>query len=85
MGNVPDGYVANFALRKLVAGGILPARVQLVDLNDNGNAPGGNHEALYVHDVTVGVGSTLDLNGLHVYANGIVNIQGSVTNGVIQQ
>ena len=85
MGNVPDGYVANFVLRKLVAGGILPARVQLVDLNDNGNAPGGNHEALYVHDVTVGVGSTLDLNGLHVYANGIVNIQGSVTNGVIQQ
>lgn len=85
VGNLPEGYVDNFVLRKLVVGGVLPAAVRLVDLNDNGNAAEGANEALYVHDVIVGVGSTLDLNGLNMYANGTLDIQGTVTNGVIQQ
>ena len=54
--------------------------VQLVDLSDN--AEGAGPEALYVAYLEVPSGSTLDLNGLRVYACD-VQIQGTVTGGVV--
>jgi len=85
LGNtMPEGYMKNFLLRKLTVGGVHPARVRLVERCDNGNRTSGNREALYVHDVTVSAGSTLDLAGLNVYADGTVEIQGTVIGGVIQ-
>ena len=84
-GLVPQGFVDNFALAKLTVGGAKAAAVKLVDRHDNGNRVNRNGEALYVHNVTVAAGSTLDLGGLNVYADGTVDIQGTVTGGVVHQ
>lgn len=54
--------------------------VQLVDQYDN--APGTSAEALYAKSIVVPSGSTLDLNGLVVYAR-TTQIAGSVVNGTI--
>lgn len=57
------------------------AYVQLVDRNDN-NRITSDKEAVYVKDLIVESGATLDLNGINVYAYGTINIAGTlVTNG----
>jgi len=63
-GPVLDGFEDNFALGSLTLGasaGI--GQVLLVDNVDN--QPG--DETLYVHNLVVGPGSSLDLNGLNLY------------------
>jgi hypothetical protein len=64
LGNVPAGFVNNFAYGTLaLASG---NSVQLVD--DANNSGGAGHDALYVASLVVPSGTTLDLNGLHAYA-----------------
>jgi len=84
LGKVAAGFSGNFVLEKLTVGGSKPAAVKLVDRYDNGNRGTSNHEALYVHNVSVAAGSTLDLSSLKVYADGTVDIQGTVTGGTIK-
>ncbi len=75
MGLVQAGFTGNFALGTLRVGTLdTPARVTLVDEQDNGNrGAGGEPEALYVSNLLVSVGSTLNVNGLHVYCRALDN------------
>ena len=60
-------------------GGDAAAMLRLEDLADNGNRS--SAEALYVHDLIVGPGSTLDLGGLAVYYDGQFVNEGSIIGG----
>ncbi len=82
MGCTTDGFVQNFTLNGLFVGGAKAAHVKLLDVSNNGNRSSG-HEALYAHEVVVTKGSTLDMNGLNVYCDGTVDIQGTVLNGTV--
>jgi hypothetical protein len=66
------GFTDNFALAALVLGGSDVGRVRLVDLFDNGGRGLSGQEALFVGSLAIGVGSQLDLNGLHLYVEGDV-------------
>lgn len=71
----------NFAVSDLILDGN-SVYVQLVDNNDNGNRGGvaGQSEALYVYNLYVPLGCTLDLNGLNLYyVDG--NFGGTFANG----
>ncbi|MBN1943690.1 MAG: PEP-CTERM sorting domain-containing protein [Phycisphaerae bacterium] len=66
-GAVMDGYDLNFALGTLQLGGEAGiGQVQLVDLFDNQTDWVGT-EVLYVENLIIGAGSTLDLNGYTLY------------------
>ncbi len=77
-GVVAAGFTSNFAYGTLVIGS--NNYVQLVDLSKNTNS--GNPEALYVNVLVVPLGSTLDLNGLHLYAN-VVSNAGTISGGSV--
>jgi fibronectin-binding autotransporter adhesin len=73
-GNVADGFVSNtnFNLKNLKIGDNVSDTHTLVFLSDwinNGQrtGTGGTAEALYVDSLFVGLGDTLNLNGLHLY------------------
>ena len=76
LGNVAAGFDNNFAYGtlELTAG----TYVELVD--DAANSPGNAPEALYVNDLIVPAGATLDLDGLHLYVN-TEQINGTVFSG----
>ena len=77
----PDGdFNSSFALGSLTLGN--DTYVKLVDQSDN--SAGGGPEAVYTNSVVVPQNTTLDLNGLHLYARG-VQIAGSAINGTIEQ
>ncbi len=78
LGNVPLGYETNFAYGTLELGGSV--NVTLVDASDN--SPGS--EALYVDNLIVRVGTTLNLSGLNIYVHS-AQISGTVTGGTIAQ
>ncbi len=64
------GLFENYALNMLQVGGADNAEVYLVDNRDNGYA----NEALYVRNLIINTGSTLDLNGQTLYyLNGTFN------------
>jgi hypothetical protein len=63
LGAVAAGFRDNFALAGLTVGANQIGRVRLVDLFNN--SPGS--EAMYVRRLTIGPGSTLDLNGFKLY------------------
>jgi len=63
---LPAGLRCNFALGGLTIGGGDVGRVQLADLFDN-QPDWDGAEALYVHQLSVGPGSELDLGGLPLY------------------
>lgn len=79
MGADPGGLDGNFALGGLVIGGADIGHVRLVDDIDNLGDGAGN-EMLYVRLLTVGDGSSLDLNGRTVYC-GVANIAPTATVG----
>jgi len=81
LGLLPEGFHENFALAALVVGTEeCRAIVRLIDDFDNGNRT--SPEALYVHDLVVGPGSVLDLNGLKLYYDGTYeNLGGQVLGG----
>ncbi|MCY2931694.1 MAG: PEP-CTERM sorting domain-containing protein [Planctomycetota bacterium] len=66
LGAANAGMTANFALAGLRVGGTNVAKVRLADATDNQPAWTGK-DALYVGTLALGPGSTLDLNGLHLY------------------
>ena len=67
IGTAPEGWDLNFELGTLTLGGSAGVgQVVLVDTFDNQPGWDGS-EALYVRNLVVGPGSTLDLNGLHLY------------------
>jgi hypothetical protein len=77
------GMNANFAVGHLTVGGVDVTHVRLVDARDNGNrgGAGGAPEALYVGKLVLGAGSTLDLNGLHLYCEQLLDNGGTVLGG----
>ena len=85
LGAHPTGFNNNFSLQSLVLGddNNYLGWVTLVDRYDNsdGSAP----EALYVHDIILGDFSYLDLNGLHVYYDGTLQVSDSayITGGTL--
>ena len=67
MGVTAEGFKENYALDTIdLHNG---ARLNLIDLEDNGNrgGAGGSHEALYVRNLRLQSGCRLQLNGLTVY------------------
>ncbi|MDY7011931.1 MAG: PEP-CTERM sorting domain-containing protein, partial [Planctomycetota bacterium] len=75
----PDlgSFFENFVLDTLQIGGEDVAMVQLVDLFDN--QPGWEGcEALYVENLILGAGSTLDLNGLNIYYLNFTDLGGNI-------
>ncbi|HNQ22058.1 MAG TPA: hypothetical protein PKK06_03090 [Phycisphaerae bacterium] len=70
----PAGFINNLALSSLTIE--QAAKVNLVDAIDNGNR-GGGREALYVDVLTLGGGAVLNLNGLHLYYNTLVDHGGT--------
>lgn len=82
LGNVAAGFVDNFAYNKITLAS--SSYVKLVDQNRNSPTSGANPEALYVNALSVPSGSTLDLNGRHVYTRQS-QIAGVILNGSIAQ
>jgi len=82
LGPILYGFKDNFAIGSLVIGGAVPRSIWLQDAVDNGNRT--SAEALYVHNITVAPGSSLDLAGLKVYYDGALVNQGMITGGTPQ-
>jgi hypothetical protein len=74
------GYDRNFAFGTLALAN--NTYVKLVDQSHN--VPGAETEAVYVTRLVVPAGTTLDLNGLHLYARAL-QVAGSVVNGSVGQ
>lgn len=79
LGPIAAGFADNFALGSLVVGSDVPRSIWLEDVIDNGNRS--SAEALYVHNLTVGAGSKLDLAGLHLYYDGTLVNNGTMVGG----
>jgi RHS repeat-associated protein len=80
LGDTSAGFFRNFAYDTLQVGTSSRTTVKLVD--NAVNAPGAGPEALYVNTLIVAQGSTLDLNGLHVYAR-TAQIAGTILHGSV--
>ena len=78
VGSNPAGYIHNFAFGRLQLSG--SSYLQIVDVSDN--SPGVGSEAVYVNTLVVPAGSTLDLNGKHLYARA-TQIFGNVIGGAV--
>ncbi|MDP6546369.1 MAG: PEP-CTERM sorting domain-containing protein [Phycisphaerae bacterium] len=77
LGASPDGLKMNFAVGTLQIGGAQPGHLRLVDAFTNQlRWPGG--EALYVHDLIIGPGASLDLDGQLLYYDNLTNLGGTV-------
>jgi RHS repeat-associated protein len=80
LGAVSTGFIHNFAYDQLtLAAGTY---VKLVDNARNSPNSGTSPEALYVNGLLVPAGSTLNLNGLHVYARQ-AQLIGAILNGTV--
>lgn len=66
IGAVPAGWEGNFALGTLTLGGVDVGRIRLVDEHDN-QQDGPANDALYVHNLILSTGATIDLNSLKLY------------------
>ncbi|MBN1343389.1 MAG: PEP-CTERM sorting domain-containing protein [Phycisphaerae bacterium] len=73
-GDVDGGFSTNFALGSLMLGGSDVGRVQLIDSFDN-RPGGGGSESLWVYDLGIGDGSSLDVNAKCLYVAGDVEAQ----------
>ena len=80
LGSDPTGFDNNFAYGTLELGN--NTFVQLVDQANNALGTGG--EAVYVSSLVVPVGTTMDLNGLNLYARS-AQLDGTVIGGTIGQ
>jgi hypothetical protein len=80
IGNVPTGYVKNFAYGTILLDS--GAQVTLVDqfTNSSGTSP----ECIYANSLIVPAGASLNLNGLHVYTR-LSQIVGSLSFGSVSQ
>ena len=80
LGTAPTSFVNNFAFGSLILGS--NTYVKLV--NQVQNSAGSNPEAVYTNSLIVPTGSTLNLNGLHLYVRN-AQIAGTITGGTITQ
>jgi hypothetical protein len=78
LGAVQSGWTTNFAYGTLSLTN--NTYVKLVDLADN--AAGAGNEAVYVRNLVVPAGNTLDLDGLHLYVR-TSTIGGTILNGTV--
>ncbi len=78
LGNVAAGFDDNFAYNTLKLTN--NTYVELVD--DSANSPGGTPDAVYVNTLIVPAGTTLNLNGLHLYAQ-TEQVSGTITGGSV--
>ena len=78
LGAVAAGFINNFTYGNLTLGS--GTHVKLVDTADNSSGSGS--EAVYAETLAVPAGTTLDLNGLHLYTRADL-ISGTVTGGTI--
>ena len=76
-GTAPNGFSDNFELRDLVIGPNNITSVQLIDSYDNRPDWEGS-EALYVSNLSIGNGSTLDLNGFNLYYIDFTDLGGNI-------
>ena len=77
-GDTETAAIGNYCWNSItVAAG---ASVRLVDFYDNHRGSSGS-EAVYVGNLVVEPGATLNLNGLHVYCYGTATLDGTVTGG----
>ncbi|MCK4624627.1 MAG: PEP-CTERM sorting domain-containing protein [Phycisphaerae bacterium] len=68
VGAVIGGFVtANFLLDTLQLGGTAAGKIQLVDDFDNQDDGSLGNEAVYVNNLIMNAGATIDLNGLNLY------------------
>ena len=79
-GTDATGFNQNFSVGTLALAN--NTRVQLVDQSDN--AAGSGAEALYLNSLIVPTGTTLDLNGLNIYARA-TQIAGTIVGGTVTQ
>ena len=84
LGNVGAGFNDNFAYGTLK----LTANTYVEFVDDAANSPGDSPEAIYVNDLIVPAGATLNLDGLHLYAkseqnNGTLISGGAAVNGEV--
>ena len=84
LGNVAAGFNQNFAYSTLE----LTANTYVELVDDAANSPGNTPEALYVNDLIVPAGATLNLDGLHLYVhteqiNGTDRVGGAVVSGEV--
>ena len=77
LGAVAEGFVENFTLDALILGGSDIGQIQLVDNIDNQLASNQN-EALYVKNLVLNFGSLLDLNGLNLYYETLIDDGGTI-------
>ena len=77
LGASPDGLKMNFAVGTLQIGGDQPGHLRLVDAFENQPRWAGA-EALYVHDLIIGYGASLDLDGQLLYYASFTNLGGTV-------
>lgn len=66
-GSDPSTWADN-AIHTIILGGSNPANIQLTDWHDN-QADGSKNDVLYVRNLILAPGATLDLNGIDVYYN----------------
>ena len=78
LGNISAGFSDNFAYNTLE----LTANTYVELVDNAANSPGNTPEAVYVNTLIVPAGATLNLNGLHLYAN-TSEIKGTITGGVV--
>jgi len=89
LGNFTDAWLDNFVLGTLEVGTSATYLKLLDDFNNsanclNGLCEAGSAEAVYVNDLTLEAGTTLDLSGLHLYVrNTFTNNGGSIINGTV--
>jgi hypothetical protein len=76
MGQASWAFINNFAIDALTIGGESAGHLQLIDVFDN-HSESDELEAVYVHRLFVGAGSTLDLGDVNLYY-GVADIQGDV-------
>ena len=79
-GSDPAGFMHNFAYSTLALSN--NTYVRLVDQSDN--AAGAGAEVLYVNSLLVPAGTTLDLNGLHLYVRA-AQVSGTIVGGTVTQ
>jgi fibronectin-binding autotransporter adhesin len=67
----------NFALGELILGGTAVSNIKFVDDFDN-NPGSGVKETLYVTNLILNQGSSLDLNGMNLYYESLTNLGGTI-------
>jgi len=80
LGSVNAGFFHNFAYGTLA----LANNTYLKLVDQSINAPGSGNEAAYVNSLVVPAGTTLDLNGLRLYARA-AQIAGTLVGGTVTQ